>query len=627
MQWIYLLPALVLTCSSSSSGSSSSSSSNSWLSQGRAENGSTGEDLLCPTWTDRSTKDSKCKCGSSFHGRVVCNKDSHKVYLFYCYCMSYDLKLQKSLVGPCIYNCIDRAVWDKRREDEEYNTIRTISSFSILPQNKSELGEMCHRYHRRGRFCSDCEEGYSVSAFSYNLECLNCTMTWSSIASQTGLYIFLPQTTFYLLTLVFKIRITSPRFTAFILVSQVIGSHAFIRITIYNIRFKDMARAAQIAFKAIFQFYSIWNLDFFRFSLNSLCIPHIETKHAMLLELIPAFYPLFLVFLTMVLTELHYRGCRPVTVLWSPFQVILKRLQCKWDISGSINCAFGTMLVLSYYKIVAIALDQLTVGYVRDLDGNIVGLWNFYQASANMNRFNLFYLVILVLLAVMLPALMLLLYSNAWFRAKFLEKFIFKSARSRLGLHAFMDLLQGYYKDGMKGKARDHRYMAGLYLLLRLVIYLEYIWTLHSNFIPLIVTTLGAFAFLILAVQPYKDKYKIYNTVEPLFFGLLAVLFLALQGCIAALHERELLAFYGTISAILLLIPPGYLLSIILYFLVRSKFLKKPKEQICELISLVKHKRRHALERQVNTFGQTRRTTYSTIDINSEGHIEVDSMT
>ena len=619
MQWIYLLPALILT----------SSSSTSLLGQGRAENGSTGEDLTCPTWTDRSTKDSKCKCGSSFYGRVVCNKDSHKAYLFYCYCMSYDFKLQKSLVGPCIYNCIDWAFWDKRGEDDEYNTIRTISSFSILPRNKSELGEMCHRFHRRGHFCSDCEEGYSVSAFSYNLECLNCTMTWSSIASQTGLYIFLPQTTFYLLTLLFKIRITSPKFTAFILVSQVIGCHAFIRITIYNIKFKDMARAAQIAIKAIFQFYSIWNLDFFRFSLDSLCIPHIDTKHAMLLELIPAFYPLFLVFLTMVLTELHYRGCRPVTVLWSPFRVMLKRLQREWDVSGSLNCAFGTMLVLSYYKILAIALDQLTVGYVRDLDGNILGLWSFYQASAHMNLVNLSYLAILVLLAIMLPALTLLLYPIACFRAKFLEKFIFKSARSRLGLHAFMDSLQGYYKDGTKGKARDHRYMAGLYLLLRLVIYLEFIWTLYSNFVPLIVTTLVAFAFLILVVQPYKDKYKIYNTVEPLFFGLLAILFLALQGGIAALHERELLKFYETTFAIVLLIPPGYFLSIvILYFLVRSKVLKKSKEQIRELISLVKYKRRYTSERRENAFGQTKRTTtYSTIEINPEGHIEVDGMT
>ena len=43
---------------------------------------------------------------------------------------------------------------------------------------------------------------------------------------------------------------------------------------------------------------------------------------------------------------------------------------------GVHNCVFGTVLILSYYKILATSLDLLTVGYARDMNGTVLGLWN-----------------------------------------------------------------------------------------------------------------------------------------------------------------------------------------------------------------------------------------------------------
>ena len=548
------------------------------------------EDLACPSWTDRRTIDSECKCGSSFKGRVICNPENHKVFLLNCYCMTYDLRLNKSVVGPCIYSCIDRVFWE--HQGGEYDIVKKTSYYFLLPKNKSHLTEICSYYNREGRLCGDCEYGYSPSAFSYTLDCVNCTLTWRSITSQIVLYIFLPQTVFYFLALFFRLRITSPKFTAFVLVSQVIGSHAFIKIVIYNIKFQKIPKVAQLAIKVIIQFYSTWNLDFFKFSLSSFCIPNIDTKSAMALELVPAVYPLFLVFLTVVLAELHARGYRAVTTLWFPFYAVLRRIRCEWDVWGSINHVFGTVLILSYYKILATGLDLLTVGYARDLNGTVLGLWNFYQASASTNRFNFTYLVIFVLIVMLVPCFILIFYPVSCFRKHFLERVFFKSDRSRLALKFFMDSLQGYYKNGTEPNTRDHRYMAGLYLLLRFIMYLEFIWTLYSNFTPLIVTTLTAFSFFIFITKPYNTKYKIYNTVEPLFMGCLILLFMAMRGGMAALHERELLIGYMIAVIIAILIPPGYFVSILFYIVLKSERAKNLRQQMQRFISAVRRKRR-----------------------------------
>ncbi len=583
------------------------------------------EDLTCPTWTDRTAVDSECKCGSSFKGRVVCDPDNLRVYLYYCYCMSYDLKLNRSVVGPCIYNCIDRVFWGEN--SEESSVVKKISSYNLLPQNKSELIDMCSYFHRAGRLCGDCQEGFSPSVFTYTLECINCTLTWRSITGHVVLYIFLPHTAFYILALLFRLRITAPKFTAFILVSQVIGSQAFIKLVLYNSRFKMVPGLAQTAIKIIIQFYSTWNLDFFKYSLDSFCIPGIDTKSAMALELIPASYPLLLVFLTVCLAELHNRGNLLVTTLWSPFYAVLRKIRREWDVSDSLNSILGTMLILSYYKILATTLDLLTIGYARDLNGKVLGLWNFYQASAHTNKASVIYLVVLVLIVVMVPCLTLLLYPLKPFRTHFMEKYIFKSDRSRLALKMFMDSLQGYYKDGTEPRSRDHRYMAGLYLLLRLIIYVEFIWTLYSNFVPIIVTTLMAFAFLILITKPYNAKYSIYNVVEPLLLGNLILLFLAMQGAIAALHEKELFGFYMTVCVLILLVPPGYFVSVLVHFIVKSKHARKLRLLLLKKLAAAKHKRQHEVkgcQRQLS--GKARKTTYSTIDITRDSSIEVQGL-
>ena len=51
-------------------------------------------------------------------------------------------------------------------------------------------------------------------------------------------------------------------------------------------------------------FLGIWNLDFFRLHCEGICLP-LSSLSALSLDYAIAFYPLFLIFLTYIATELH----------------------------------------------------------------------------------------------------------------------------------------------------------------------------------------------------------------------------------------------------------------------------------------------------------------------------------
>ena len=76
---------------------------------------------------------------------------------------------------------------------------------------------------------------------------------------------------------------------------------------------------------------------------------------------------------------------------------------------------------------------------------------------------------------------------------------------------------QQYYKDGTN-RSRDCRWYAGLYLVVFLAVYLSYalmqdgfVYHMCAMFFPL-------FAIVALLVEPYKEEYAIYNSLECVLF-------------------------------------------------------------------------------------------------------------
>ena len=94
----------------------------------------------------------------------------------------------------------------------------------LLPNNISELNQyMCGPLNRKNYLCSDCKSGYGPAIISESASCANkcysCKDTWYNVLLYLSLS-FIPPTVFYLLILVFKVRLTSASMTCFIIYSQ-----------------------------------------------------------------------------------------------------------------------------------------------------------------------------------------------------------------------------------------------------------------------------------------------------------------------------------------------------------------------------------------------------------------------
>ena len=86
---------------------------------------------------------------------------------------------------------------------------------------------------------------------------------------------------------------------------------------------------------------------------------NIKTIHALALEYLVAFYPIFLILITYVCIKLHDNNFRPVVWLWKPFHRHFVHFRRRWDSAASIINAFTTFLLLSFSKILFVSFTLL----------------------------------------------------------------------------------------------------------------------------------------------------------------------------------------------------------------------------------------------------------------------------
>ena len=86
---------------------------------------------------------------------------------------------------------------------------------------------------------------------------------------------------------------------------------------------------------------------------------NIKTVHALALEYVVAFYPIFLILLTYVCIKLHDNNFRPVVWLQKPFHRHFAHFRRRWDPKASIINAFTTFLLLSFSKILFVSSTSL----------------------------------------------------------------------------------------------------------------------------------------------------------------------------------------------------------------------------------------------------------------------------
>ena len=277
-------------------------------------------DDTCPTWflPEIDKGNDTCKCGSDLDDIISCNNGKQQVYLHRCYCMSYNKDMSALVVGNCHYSC-------------GQPTVRKSPYFS-LPSNSSKLEDLfCQEYHREGQLCGRCKRNYSLSVYSYTMNCVQCSdydYNWAKFLAVS----FPPLTVFCVIVITFRVSATGSM-NAFILVSQISSTPAILRSA--SIPTNCYSVKCCITF-TLLSLHGIWNLDF-RVVYEPFCLhPSMTTLQVLALDYAIAVFPLALIVIIYSLVELHNRNCRVIVWLWRPFHACCVRIRRLSEIPKSL---------------------------------------------------------------------------------------------------------------------------------------------------------------------------------------------------------------------------------------------------------------------------------------------------
>ena len=434
-----------------------------------------------------------------------------------------------------------------------------------LPSNVSLLNEfMCGPLNREGPLCGRCKDGYGIAVYSYTLQCSKC---WGHGYGWV-LYYFLelfPITVMYFLVVIFHIRATSSPLSAIVFMSQIVVYTIWLNVPLHMNIENELTGIPYVALQVLLVLCGIWSLDFFRSVIPPFCVSsNIKTIHALALEYLVAFYPIFLIVITYVCIKLHDNNFRPIVWLWKPFHGHFAHLRRRWDSTASIINAFTTFLLLSFSKILFVSFTLLNTFTSLHNYGDIPSrCFLYYDSTVECHTQE--YITFsarascLLLIFIICPTILLILYPTRLFR-KCLSCCKF---RRWYALHMFMESFQGQYKDGTNG-THDFRMVSASFLILRVLILA--LFTNHHR-LPAHTAELQGASFacatcIYAITKPYKLNFM--NNVDIVILFLLEILIFVSS------TSSRLLTFFILGSTLLLLVP-----HMILIFYICHKLAKK----------------------------------------------------
>ena len=536
------------------------------------------EVATCPTWTYPSPPHNECVCGASLADAIICNSETLTLQITVKYfCMFFSEELQTTLIGTCPYGSGGR-----------------------LPRNVSQIEEdysLCFYLHRKGQLCGECEDNYTLSAYSYYLGCVKCENYengWIKFIAVA----FLPLTLFYTMVIMFRISVTSSTLNAFVMVNQLIASPPVIRHIYSSNLISDpyhVSYFSQFSIDLIITIFAIWNLDFFRSLYGPICVyPDLNYQHILMLEYAIGVYPLFLMFLTYILVKLH-DNFDIVVWLWRPFHRCSAVCRRQWNIRSDLVHALATFIVLSYVKILNTSFEFLIPSHVYDMKGKFINkaYW-YYDGRVDMtSKGYLPYLVLALFMLLffnVLPLALLVLYPFRCFQ-RFLDCCL--SLKCKLALQIYMDTFHGCYED----TTHDYRHFASLYLAVR---FLNLLMASIFNFYLFILAAALLLVFTLALVAKYQPyKYKRSNTVDI----ILLLMFISMY------MSSSIMYFAGGIMfpKWLLLITVTIVILIILgyvFFLILARLLPKVKQCVTKCKTFLTRRMIQVMDGEMNVEDQ-----------------------
>ena len=223
--------------------------------------------------------------------------------------------------------------------------------------------------------------------------------------------------------------------------------------------------------------------------------------------------------ITYLLIVLYDRNYRVITILWSPFRVMLSLFKQLID-------AFATFLFLSNIRFLSVSFEILYVGTEFQLHRDKVVRQHPLFLSPDVEYFGNEHLpyailaIITLLIFVVPPIALLFLYPFSFFQ-KFLNLFPIRW----YVLHTFMDSFQGCYRNRTQRGARDCRWFSSLFFALRFCHYILTFAVQESVIEHLIAASVMVFVLIGLARwQPFKSSYAHLNMINIAFLASITLM-------------------------------------------------------------------------------------------------------
>ena len=489
----------------------------------------------CPAWSYCGT-DGRCNCPNVPYSILRCDEHGRIKGILTCYCITYNKEKDLLEVGLCYYNC--------------YAEKNSSSPYRSLPPNVSEWNElMCGRFNRKGSLCGECMDGYYISVYSYDLTCTKCPESGSNWYKFL-LIAFLPLTVFYVVVVIFKINIHSTYLQGYVLYSQAVTVIPLARNLVLVADQNPLW--LKYATYSLGTFYSIWNLDFFRFFNSSICFK----THSFLtvsLDLMVAVYPLLLVALSYAIILAYDRKVTIVVVAWKPFKLFFSAFNRTWDLKSSLIDAFSTFFFLMGMKCLNVCTDFILPVKVHQVMATsphqVSSQYRLYY-NGSLPFFGHDHLpygilgLVLICIVCLFPTILLLFYPFRFFQSSI---HYFLPLSWAIYLQTFVDTIQGCYKDGTERGTCDLRWFSGVIFGARIVFQIVYGLTLNESFFTAVAGMLILFATAFLVAEPYKDRFK---NLAPQF--VIFILVIASVGVASNVHSYEQDSLINILSIVII---------------------------------------------------------------------------
>ena len=313
----------------------------------------------------------------------------------------------------------------------------------------------------------------------------------------------LPITIMVLLIIIFNIQLTNGSINGVVFYSQIIATsfslYAYYHYYYYYYYYYYYNYQLPLLFQTP---CNIFNLDFTPFMINYvMCIsPNTPPLGVVSFWYVIGFYPLLLLLLLYVWITLYDKGYKCVVFITRPFHRCMARFWSMTGIEPSFTHSIASIYILCFTQLAATSFKILCF--------NISNLKFFYDMNQDyfkgVHGAAGFFAILVLLFLIVLPTLYILLYPFKWFHKLLDCLHLRKQLLISLG-----DVFTGPYKNGTEN-TYDYRFMAGLYLLARIIILSQFVYVILMPFVQACCSFL--LAVMVFIFRPFQRN--IHNFTE-----------------------------------------------------------------------------------------------------------------